>query len=100
MNGIYPVAKLGDAVLIVNQDDLPYIGKQRAYDVKCVRVDLKRGTIDPVIELEKHLKFNPWEEMSEDERNTILQNISTKFSDHEILENIIQPLVEALVKHR
>ncbi|MDO8499988.1 MAG: hypothetical protein Q7S66_05050 [bacterium] len=98
MNEIYPVAKLGDQILIVNKDDLPYIGKERALEVKCIKIDLGHRTIDPIIELEKHLKFNPWEELSEDERNTILQNLSAKFSDQEILEKIMEPLVKNLVK--
>ena len=98
MNEIYPIAKLGDQILIVNRDDLVYIGKKRAFEVKCIKVDLKHGAIDPIIELEKHLKFNPWEEVSENERDAILQNLSAKFSDQEILEKIMEPLVENLVK--
>lgn len=98
MNEIYPIAKLGDQILIVNKDDLPYIGKERALEVKCVKVDLRHKTIDPIIELEKHLKFNPWEEVGEDERDTILQNLSAKFLDQDILEKIMEPLAENLVK--
>lgn len=98
MNEIYPVAKLGDQILIINKDDLPYIGKERALEVECVKVDLKRGVIDPIIELEKHLKFNPWEEINDEERNIILQILNTKFSDKDILEKIIEPLAENLVK--
>jgi len=98
MNEIYPIAKLGDQILIVNNDDLSYIGKERAMEVKCIKLDLKKGVIDPIIELEKHLKFNPWEEVGEDERDAILQNISVKFSDQDILEKIIEPLAKTLVK--
>lgn len=98
MNEIYPVAKLGDQVLIVNKDDLPYIGKEKAFEVRCIRVDLRHRTIDPIIELEKHLKFNPWEEISQDERGIILQNINTRFSDQDILEKIMEPLARNLVK--
>ena len=58
MNEIYLIAKLDDEVLIINKNDIPYIGKERALDVKCVKVDLKHGEIDPIIELDKHLKFN------------------------------------------
>lgn len=97
MNEIYPIAKLGDQALIVNKEDLPYIGKERAFEVKCIRVDFRRKSIDVIIELEKHLKFNPWEEISEEERNIILQNLNTKFSDKEILEKIIEPLAKNLI---
>jgi|SRR3989344_2394655 len=99
MNEIYLIAKLDDEVLIINKNDIPYIGKERALDVKCVKVDLKHGEIDPIIELEKHLKFNPWEEItSEDERNIILNILNTKFSNADILEKIIKPLAENLIK--
>ena len=99
MNEIYPIAKLGDQILIINKNDLSYIGKERAFEVKCIKVNLKHMTIDSIIELEKHLKFNPWEEIpTEDERDIVLQILSTKFSDEEILKKIIQPLVENLVK--
>lgn len=98
MNEIYPIAKLGDQVLIVNKYDLPYIGKERALEVKCIKIDLKNNRIDSIIELEKHLKFNPWEEINEDKRNIILKILNTKFSDTEIIEKIIKPLAENLVK--
>jgi len=98
MNEIYPIAKLGEQILIVNKDDLPFIGKERALEVKCIRVDLKHRKIDPIIELEKHLKFNPWEELNENERNKASQELGEKFSDQEILEKIIGPLVQNLVK--
>jgi len=83
---------------MVNKDDLSYIGKERALEVKCIKVDLKNKAIDPIIELEKHLKFNPWEEIDEGGRDTVLQELGTKFSDQEILEKIIEPLVENSVK--
>lgn len=97
MNEIYPVAKLGSQVLIVNKDDLLFIGKERALEVKCIKVDLKHGVIDSIIELEKHLKFNPWKEIGEDERETILKELGAKFSDQEILEKIMEPLTESLI---
>src|SRR3989344_9662446 len=98
MNEIYPVAKLGYQILIINKDDLPFIGKERALEVKCIKVDLKHKVIDPLIELEKHLKFNPWEELSDNERNSALQELGDKFSDQEILEKIMEPLTKSLVK--
>jgi len=98
MNEIYPVAKLGDQILIINKDDLAYVGKERAFEVKCIKVDLKHGEIDPIIELEKHLKFNPWEEVSNSERDVFLQKLGDKFSDQDILEKIIEPLLNNLVK--
>lgn len=98
MNEIYPVAKLGNEVLIVNKSDLSFLGKERALEVKCVKVDLKHKAISQIIELEKHLKFNPWEEITDEERNAILQELGAKFSDEEILEKIMEPLTESLVK--
>lgn len=98
MNEIYPIAKLGNQVLIVNKEDLPFIGRERALEVKCIKVDLKHMVIDPIIELEKHLKFNPWEEISENERETVLKELGAKFSDQEILGKIMEPLTESLIK--
>jgi len=99
MNEIYPVAKLGYQVLIINKDDLAFIGKERALEVKCIKVDIKHKVIDPIIELEKHLKFNPWEELNDEERNAILQELGSKFSDEEILEKIMEPLAANLIKY-
>ena len=98
MNEIYPVAKLGYQVLIINKDDLPFIGKERAIEVKCIKVDLRHKAVDPIIELEKHLKFNPWEEITDEERSRILQELGSKFSDEEILEKIMEPLAASLIK--
>ena len=98
MNEIYPVAKLGYQILIINKDDLPFVGKERALEVKCIKVDLKHGVIDPLIELEKHLKFNPWEEITDKGREVILQELGSKFSDEEILEKIMEPLVKSLIQ--
>lgn len=100
MNEIYPIAKLGNQVLIINKEDLPYIGKERAMEVKCVLVDLEKGEANKVLELEKHLKFNPWEEMSEDERSEIFQALNARFSDMDILKKIIEPLIEYLIEPR
>ena len=98
MNELYPIATLGDEVLMTNKDDIPFVGKEKANIVKCVSVDLKHKKIDPITELEKHLKFNPWEETSdEDQRNNILQSLASTFSDQEILEKIIEPLAESLL---
>ncbi len=97
MNELYPVAKLGDEVLVINKDDIPLIGKENAEDVKCVSVDLKHKRIDPLAALENHLKFNPWEETSEEERSAILQSLATIFPNQDILEKIIKPLVGSLV---
>lgn len=98
MNELYPIAKLGDEVLVINKDDIPYVGKERAMDVKCISVDLKQKEIDAITELEKHLKFNPWEETDESQRNDILQSLALTFSDQELLEKIIEPLLGNLVE--
>ncbi len=98
MNEIYPVARLGSQILIINSDDLPYIGKERSLEVKCVEVDMRRMAIDEVIELERLLKFNPWEEMGEDERDVVLRELADRFSDEDILKRIVEPLAGSLVK--
>ena len=98
MNEIYPVAKLGYQILIINKNDLFFVGKERALEVKCIKVDLKHKAIDPLIELEKHLKFNPWEEIPDKEREMTLQELGSKFSDEEILEKIMEPLAGSLIK--
>ena len=98
MSELYPIAKLGERILIINKDDLAFVGKERAFEVKCVQVDLRNHAIDPVLELEKHLKFNPWEEIGGGERAGIVQQIRAAFSEQEIQEKIIQPLTENRVK--
>ena len=98
MNELYPIAKLGERVLIINKDDLAFVGKERAFEVKCVQVDLRNHAIDPVLELEKHLKFNPWEEINGDERAGIVQQMRAVFSEQEIQEKITRPLKENPVK--
>lgn len=99
MNEIYPIAKLGSQILIVNKKDLPFIGKERAIEVKCVRVNLENAIIDEMLELEKHLKFNPWEEITSDEdRAVIVKILNTKFSDQNIEEKIIKVLEENKVR--
>ncbi len=98
MNEIYPIAKLSQQILLINKDDIPYIGKERALEVKCIRIDFDQKSIDTPIELEKHLKFNPWEEINEIERQEFLQKLGEMFSDEDILEKIIKPLLENLVK--
>ena len=98
MSELYPVAKLRDRVLIINKDDLAFVGKERAFEVKCVQVDLHYQAIDPVLELEKHLKFNPWEEIGGDERAGIIQQMRAVFSEQEIQEKITRPLTENRMK--
>ena len=61
----------------------------------CVRVDLQQGTIDSILELEKHLKFNPWDEIGAEEIDLILERLNATFSDFEIVEKIMQPLAES-----
>lgn len=93
MENIYPVAKLGDQILLIHKSDVPFVGKERALEVMCVKVDLRNQLIDEPTELEKHLKFNPWEEiMDENDRGTVLKILNTKFSDQDIQEKIVKVL--------
>jgi len=98
MHEIYPIAKLGNAILVVNKADISYIGKEQALAVQCVLVDLKKREIEPPIALEKHLKFNPWEEITnEEERTMVLRVLNNKFSDPDIVAKIMKPLAENAV---
>ena len=98
MNTLQPIAKLGNQILIVNKDDVSYIGKERALEVFCVQVDFRHTTLYPVVELEKHLKFNPWEEIADTERDAYLEKLNATFSEQDIAEKIIKPLAEHLVQ--
>lgn len=99
MNEIYITAKLGEQILIINKDDIPCIGKERALEVMSVSVDLRNKRIGEILELEKHLKFNPWEEiLDNNERDILLQLLHAQFSDNEITEKIMKPLTKKLIK--
>ena len=101
MNNITPIAKLGnlEEILFINKTDIPFIGKERAMEVMCVRVDFGHKSIDETIELEKHLKFNPWEEiMTDDERKLVESKLNETFTDTEQNEKISRPLIEKMIK--
>jgi len=99
MENLHIAARLDDEILIVNKGDLPYIGKERALEVMCITVDLEKKKIGQILELEKHLKFNAWEEVMEDEEREILaRQLNTKFADQEIQEKIIAPLEEKKIQ--
>ena len=66
---MYPIAKPGNKILIVNKNDVPFIGKARGLEVICIiQVDFKHTRIYSIIELERPLKFNPWEKITEQRR--------------------------------
>jgi len=90
---IYPIAQMGDEVLLVLKENLPYIGKKNALKVQCVFIDLMGRRIQDPIGIEYHLKFNPWEEITDDAKRTMIRKlIETRFSDSDILEKIVKPL--------
>ena len=90
---IYPLAKMGGEVLLINKENIPHIGKEKAFEVLCVLVNLENAKIYDMTELEKHLKFNPWEEIMDDSARAVIKKlIETKFSDADILEKIVRPL--------
>lgn len=90
---IYPVAQMGDEVLFVLKENLQHIGKKNALQVQCVLVDLEGRRIQDPIGIEYHLKFNPWEEITDDAKRVMIRKlIETRFSDSDILEKIIKPL--------
>ncbi|MCE2414640.1 hypothetical protein J4G07_11590 [Candidatus Poribacteria bacterium] len=94
MNILHPIAKLPNWILIVNKNDVPFIGKERALEVMCIQVSLRRKMIFPIAKLEKHLKFNPWEEIIDDEeKSVVLQEVESMFSSEDVSEKIIGPLM-------
>lgn len=97
-NEILVAGKLGDQILILNKEDVPFIGGSKALDVYCVLVDLVRREIDPPEKLELHLKFNPWEETDDQEKQVLSQLLYSRISDKDIFEKIVLPLAEKLVK--
>lgn len=79
--------------MFVNKEDIQYIGSERALEVQCIQVDLKRRTIDPLWSLEQHLKFNPWQEIvNPEERAKIVVDLRSLFSESEVREGIEDPL--------
>ena len=101
MNDIVLIARLGnfDEVIFVNKNDIQFIGKQRAMEVMCIRVDMNNKTIDAPTELEKHFKFNPWEEIARDEeKKEVMDKIISAFGDKVLSEKILTPLEISRVK--
>ncbi len=98
MSDVYPVAKLGKEVLLVNKGDVSLIGTEDALNVLSVDVDLQFKRIEEPIELEKHLKFNPWEDVTDEERDSIIEAIRVTFTSEEINEKIIEPLSNTVSK--
>ena len=98
-NEIFISGKLGSKILIINKADIPYIGSlDKGLEVMTIQVDLKKREIFPPLELEKHLKFNPWEETTEQDRAVLSQLLYSRFSDKDILEKICLPLAENLIQ--
>lgn len=95
---MYPIALLGNQILIINEGDIPFVGKERALEVMCVQVDFRHTTIYPIIEMEKHMRFNPWKEIDGKERELFLQKLQSTFSEEEISEKIKKPLAENAIK--
>ena len=61
---ICPIAILGKSSLLIKKSDLNSIGKDLG--ILSVEVDVAKFEIFKAIDLEKHLKFNPWEEITDD----------------------------------
>ncbi|MEK7629565.1 MAG: hypothetical protein AAB394_03510 [Patescibacteria group bacterium] len=96
----YPIAELGNEFLLIHNDDRNYLVTDRSLEIKCVLVNLDRLTIDDPFEIELHLKFNPWEEiMDENKQVYILNFIQSKFSNLMITERIIATLEKTKIKH-
>ena len=98
MNTIYPITILGDQVLIVNKDDTPFIGKERALEVMCVQIDFRHTKIYPPIEWKNtssSTRGTRW--MTQQEMKT-LKKLHTTFLPEDITENIEKTLTKTLIQ--
>jgi hypothetical protein len=86
------VAKLYDKIMLTRREDVELLGTNKSLDVECVVVDLKRRSIEPPWPYEQHMKFNPWEDVTEEEEKMLLEVLYTKFRDQEIYQKILIPL--------
>jgi agmatine deiminase len=91
MKDIYPIAKLGNSYLLINKYELHKVGK--GLGVLSIKIDISNLEINKAIDLERHLKFNPWEEIVDaKERERILSQIQQQFENETIIDKIISPL--------
>lgn len=90
--GVVIIAKLYDKIMLIKKADLELLGTERSVDVECVVVDLKRRSIDPPWPYEQHMKFNPWEDVNEEEERMLSEVLYTKFPNEEISQKILFPL--------
>lgn len=93
MNEITILAKIEDCVLIVNKENLFALSCNKIEDIKCIQVDFKSNKIYPPNSLQIQYKFNPWKQVTEDEKIMYSQILYTEFSDKDIYEKIIIPLI-------
>jgi len=88
---IYPIAKLGDNYLLILKSELSKVGK--GLGVLAIKIEMMGLEIFKPEDLERHLKFNPWEEiLSENEREIILNRIENILSEDLIQKKILNPL--------
>lgn len=88
---IYPIAKLGEDCLLILRSQLSKVGK--GLGVLAVRIGMEDLHISRPEDLERHLKFNPWVEItSENDRLSILELIFGKLSEEVIQRKILNPL--------
>ncbi len=91
MEDIYPIAKLGNSYLLINKSELHKVGK--GFGITSIKVDISSLEIHKAVDLERHLKFNPWEDITDaKERNKILSFVPQQFDSKTIMEKIINPL--------
>ncbi|MCB9800777.1 MAG: hypothetical protein H6773_01225 [Pseudomonadales bacterium] len=86
---IYPIAKLADLLLVINKSDVTKLGNPRKQaTVKAIKIDTTKRVINEPHPLELHLKFNPWEEIvDQNERNAYMSMLLRLFSK-ETMSNI------------
>lgn len=95
MNELFPIARLGRSVLLINRADTLKLEVDANAKVLAVKVNLEERTVDPAELLEEHLKFNPWQETSAVEGMLLLKSLAQQFTEKQILEQIIVPLAMA-----
>lgn len=93
---IYPIAKLADLVLVISKKDAETIKETKKLEnIQSVKVDPTNKEVYDPIPLENHLKFNPWEEIVDDqERTQYLIALSNTFPER-VLDSIVDSLQKA-----
>jgi len=92
---LYVIGHNGSDILIVNKGDLEKYNLTDPRKVLAIKVNFAVKKIYPPNPFQSFLKFGEWEEPTDDQKMIYLQLLNSKFSDKDILEQIILPLAKA-----